>query len=232
MAVPDSDIDLALYIDHSLLVPTATSEQVAALCGEADRYRFPTVCVYPSAVKQAVQLLHGKKTAVCTVIGFPTGATTSAVKRYEALEAVENGAIELDVVINLGWLKEGRSEELFQEIASICEETGKTVKAILETSQLTDTEKRLAAEICMDAGVAYLKTSTGWFGGATVADVKFLKEISRGRVGIKASGGIRTAEQAIALIAAGATRLGTSRGVELVRSQREGAEIGDRSSEY
>lgn len=232
MAVPDSDIDLALYIDHSLLVPTATSEQLSALCGEADRYRFPTVCVYPNAVKQAVQLLHGKKTAVCTVIGFPTGATTSAVKRYEALEAVENGAIELDVVINLGWLKEGKSEELFQEIASICEETGKTVKAILETSQLTDTEKRLAAEICMDAGVAYLKTSTGWFGGATVADVKFLKEVSRGRVGIKASGGIRTAEQAIALIAAGATRLGTSRGVELVRARREDTGIGDRSSEY
>jgi deoxyribose-phosphate aldolase len=232
MAVHASDIDLAQYIDHSLLVPTATSEQLTALCGEADRYRFPTVCIYPAAVRQAVQLLHGKKTAVCTVIGFPTGANTSATKHYEALEAVENGASELDVVINLGWLKEGKSEALFQEIASICEDTGKTVKAILETSQLTDREKRIAAEICMDAGVAYLKTSTGWFGGATVADVKMLQEVSKGRVGIKASGGIRTAEQAIALIAAGATRLGTSRGVELLRSQREGSEVSSRDSEY
>jgi deoxyribose-phosphate aldolase len=232
MAVPDLDIDLARYIDHSLLVPTATSEQVAILCEEADRYRFPTVCVYPSAVKPAVQLLHGKKTAVCTVIGFPTGATTSAVKRYEALEAVDNGARELDVVINLGWLKEGKSEELFQEIAAICEDTGKTVKAILETSQLTPTEKRLAAEICMDAGAEYLKTSTGWFGGATVADVKFLAEIARGRASVKASGGIRTVEQALALIEAGATRLGTSRGVELMRSRRKGAGADQRSSEY
>jgi deoxyribose-phosphate aldolase len=222
MAASDSDLDLAQYIDHSLLAPTATSEQLEACCQQADQYRFPTVCVYPAAVKQAVQLLHGKKTLVCSVIGFPSGATTAAVKRYEALEAADNGARELDVVINLGWLKEGKSEELFQEIASICEETGQTVKAILETSQLTDTEKRLAAEICMDAGVSYLKTSTGWFGGATVSDVNFLKEISKGRVGIKASGGIRTLEQAIALIQAGATRLGTSRGVDLVRQQKSG----------
>jgi len=163
MAITDSDLDLAQYIDHSLLIPTATSEQLEAYCQQADQYHFPTVCVYPAAVKQAVQLLHGKKTLVSTVIGFPAGATTSAVKRYEALEA---------------------------------------------------------AEICMDAGVSYLKTSTGWFGGATVSDVKFLKEISKGRVGIKASGGIRTLEQALALIQAGATRLGTSRGVDLVRQQK------------
>jgi deoxyribose-phosphate aldolase len=221
MAVTDSDLDLAQYIDHSLLAPTATGEQLEAFCQQADQYRFPTVCVYPSAVKQAVKLLYGKKPLVSTVIGFPAGATTAAVKRYEALEAVDNGARELDVVINLGWLKEGKSEELFQEIASICEETGQTVKAILETSQLTDSEKRLAAEICMDAGVSYLKTSTGWFGGATVSDVKFLREISKGRVGIKASGGIRTLEQAIDLIEAGATRLGTSRGVDLVRQQKQ-----------
>jgi len=144
MAITDSDLDLAQYIDHSLLIPTATSEQLEAYCQQADQYHFPTVCVYPAAVKQAVQLLHGKKTLVSTVIGFPAGATTSAVKRYEALEAADNGAKELDVVINLGWLKDGKSEQLFQEIASICQETGQTVKAILETSQLTDTEKRLA----------------------------------------------------------------------------------------
>jgi deoxyribose-phosphate aldolase len=219
MTIADSEIDIANYIDHALLDPTATAEQVAQCCGEAERFHFAAVCVYPTAVRQAGELLHGKKIQICTVIGFPTGATTSAVKLYEAQEAVENGATELDVVVNLGWLKVGKSEEIYREIAAICEETGQTVKAILETNLLTDTEKRLAAEICMDAGVAYLKTNTGWFGGATVADVRFLRNITKGQVGIKASGGIRTLEQALELIAAGATRLGTSRGVELVRQQ-------------
>lgn len=153
--------------------------------------------------------------------GFPTGASTSAVKLYEAKEAVENGATELDVVINLGWVKTGLSNKIYQEIAEICTETRQTVKVVLETNLLTDTEKRLAAEICMDGGASYLKTSTGWFGGATVADVSYLNQLTRGRVGIKASGGIRTLEQALALIEAGATRLGTSHGVDLVRQQRE-----------
>lgn len=220
MAGADLNIDLAEYIDHALLVPIATPEQVEQYCAQADQHHFPTVCLYPSAVKQAAQLLYGRKTKVCAVIGFPCGATTSGVKRYEAQEAVENGATELDVVINLGWLKSGRSEDLYREMATICEETGQTVKAILETALLTDTEKRLAAEVCMDAGVAYLKTNTGWFGGATVDDVRFLREVSKGQVKIKASGGIRTVEQAIALIEAGASRLGTSHGVDLIRQQQ------------
>lgn len=221
MTITDSGIDIANYIDHALLDPTATPEQIEQCCVEAERFHFAAVCIYPTAVRQAGELLHGKKIQICTTIGFPTGATTSAVKLYEAQEAVENGATELDVVINLGWLKVGKSEEIYREIAAICEETGLTVKAILETNLLTDTEKRLAAEICMDAGVAYLKTNTGWFGGASVADVRFLRNITKGQVGIKASGGIRTLEQALELIAAGATRLGTSRGVELVRQQEE-----------
>lgn len=219
MPVTDSEIDIAAYIDHSLLKPTATAEEVTQCCQEALQYKFPAVCIYPVAVRQAAEILHNQKTQVCTVIGFPTGATTSATKLYEAREAVENGATELDVVINLGWLKSGQSEKIYREIAEICEATDKTVKAILETTVLTDTEKRLAAEICMDAGVAYLKTSTGWFGGATVADVKLLGEISKGRVGIKASGGIRTIQQAIELIEAGATRLGTSRSVDLIHQR-------------
>ena len=216
-----SEINLADYIDHTLLKPSATPEEIQQCCRDAIKYNFPVVCIYPCAVKQVTELLHNHKIEVCTVIGFPTGANTSAVKLYEAQEAVDNGATELDVVINLGWLKSGESENIYQEMASICEETGKTVKAILETTVLTEEEKRLAAEICLDAGVSYLKTSTGWFGGATVADIKLLKEVSRGRVGIKASGGIRTVEQALALIEAGATRLGTSRGVDLVKQQRE-----------
>ena len=221
-----SEINLADYIDHSLLKPTAIPEEVAKCCDEALQYNFPAVCVYPSAVKQATEILHNKRVEICTVIGFPTGANTPGVKLYEAQEAVENGATELDVVINLGWLKSGQSDKIYQEIAQICEATGKTVKAILETAVLTDKEKKLAAEICMDAGVAYLKTSTGWFGGATVADVSLLREISGGQVGIKASGGIRTVTQARELIAAGATRLGTSRGIDLIRQQNsQGNEV-------
>ncbi|MGH1392593.1 MAG: deoxyribose-phosphate aldolase [Trichormus sp.] len=216
MAADYPDIDIAPFIDHALLTPTATPEQVEQWCQQADRFNFASVCVYPVYVKQAAELLHGKKPKVCTVIGFPTGATTAAVKLYEAQEAVENGATELDLVMNLGWLKVGKTDAIHREIAEICEETGQTVKVILETNLLTDAEKKLAAEIAMDAGAAFLKTSTGWSGGATVSDVRLLKEVARDRVGIKASGGIRTLEQALDLILAGATRLGTSRGIDLI----------------
>lgn len=212
-------INLAEFIDHALLNPTATPEQVAQCCEEADLFNFAAVCIYPAHVRQAVELLHGKRSQVCTVIGFPTGATTSAVKLYEAQEAVENGATELDVVINLGWLKSGKTEEVHRELAEICDATGQTVKAILEMGLLTESEKKLAAEICLDAGVQFLKTNTGWYGGATVEDVRLLKAVSNDRVGIKASGGIRTPEQAISLILAGATRLGTSRGPDLIRQR-------------
>ncbi len=220
MAVIRSEINIADFIDHAILNPTATPQEVEKACREADQFQFPTVCVYPSAVKQAVELLHNRKPQVCAVIGFPSGATTSAVKCYEAQEAAANGATELDVVINLGWLKAGKSEDIYREIAQICEETGQIIKAILETRVLTDTEKRLVAEICLDAGVSFLKTSTGWFGGATVEDVQLLHQIAKGRVGIKASGGIRSLNQALDLIEAGATRLGTSKGVELIRQQQ------------
>jgi len=164
---------------------------------------------------------------VCTVIGFPTGATTTATKCYEAAEAVENGAAELDVVINLGWLKGGSPERVNREIAEICEETGVVIKAIIETGLLTQQEKQLAVEVCLDAGVTFIKTNTGWFGGATVADVELIRAITRGQVGIKASGGIRTLENAIALIEAGANRLGTSRGLQLIQQQEKISYIED-----
>jgi deoxyribose-phosphate aldolase len=211
------DINLSDYIDHTLLNPMATAEAIAQLCEEADKYHFPTVCVYPSRVKESVALLHNRNPSVCTVIGFPTGATTSAVKLYEAQEALENGAAELDVVINLGWLKQGDFDAVHQEIAEICGLSDAPVKAILETSVLNDAEKRMAAKLCMEAGVEFLKTSTGWQGGATVEDVRLLKELTQDRIGIKASGGIRTLEQAMTLILAGAIRLGTSHGVLLVQ---------------
>jgi deoxyribose-phosphate aldolase len=229
MALDYADVDIAPLIDHALLDPAATPEQVAKWCQEADRYRFAAVCVYPVYVRQAAELLHGKSPKVCTVIGFPSGATTPAAKLYEAQEAVENGATELDVVIHVGGLKAGNTEQVYREIAQICQETGQVVKAILETALLTDDQKQLAAEICLDAGAQFLKTSTGWRGGATVADVRLLKAVSGGEAGIKASGGIRTIEQALELVEAGATRLGTSRSLDLLR-QYEMLGAGQRTS--
>ncbi|WP_373538052.1 deoxyribose-phosphate aldolase [Microcoleus sp.] len=219
MARNQADIDIAPLIDYGLIDPTATPDQVENCCQQAERFGFATVCVYPAYVRQAVQLLHGKKPKVCTVIGFPTGASTSTVKLYEALEAADNGAVELDVSVNLGLLKAGRIDEFHRELAEICEQTGKTIKAIIESSLLSDPEKQLAAEICMEAGVAYIKTNTGFFGAATVDDVRLLNEVTKGRIGIKAAGGIRTHEQALDLVVAGATRLGTSRGPELLRQR-------------
>jgi deoxyribose-phosphate aldolase len=154
---------------------------------------------------------------VSTVVGFPLGTNTAEAKLYEAQLAVEQGCQELDVRINLAWLKARELDWLHAEIAQIVEETGVCVKAILETAQLDEEEKKLAAEICMDAGAAFLMTSTGWMGGATLADVQLLAQLSRGRVGVKASGGIRTLAQAEAMIAAGATRIGTSWGLELMQ---------------
>ena len=212
-----SDLDLASYIDHSLLDPTAGPGQVERLCREADRFGFASVCVLPCNVKQAVELLHSRPSKVSTVIGFPLGGNMQGVKVYEAMAAREAGAQELDVVINVGWLKAGDSDRVHGEMAQLVEETGLPIKAILETAVLTEEEKRLAGELCADAGVAFLKTSTGWRGGATVADVKLLWEITRGQVAVKASGGIKTVDGAFALIEAGATRLGTSRGVRLIQ---------------
>ncbi len=219
--MPYLEIDPVPYIDHTLLDPTAGFDRIDQACAEADRYGFHSVCVYPYYVQRVVENLNRKKPKVCTVIGFPSGASTSATKLYEAQEATDRGATELDVVINLSLLKAGETEAFHRDIAQICESTGQTVKAILEMSLLTVEEQRLAAEICMDAGVAFLKTSTGWSGGATIEQVKLLKSITQGRVGIKASGGIRSAEQAIALIEAGANRIGTSRGVEIVAELKQ-----------
>ena len=214
-----ADFDLRDYIEHTLLNPFATREQIEYLCLQADQYRFPGVCIAPCHVKQAVEILYNKNCQVYTVIGFPNGFSTSASKLFEAREAVEFGVDGLDVVLNLGWIKERQLDAIHREIAEICELTQKPVKAILEMTQLSDEEKHLATEVCMDAGVQYLKTSTGWFGGATVADVRLLKSWVSDRCGIKASGGIKTYKQAVALVQAGATRLGTSHGVNLIKMQ-------------
>ncbi|CAN1209088.1 deoxyribose-phosphate aldolase [Tumidithrix helvetica PCC 7403] len=217
-----SEIDPIPYIDHTVLDPTAGSDRIDQACDEADRYGFKSVCIYPCYVARAVERLHKKKPRVCTVIGFPSGGNTAATKLYEAQEAMELGAQELDVVINLSLLKSGQTDAMHREIAQICEATDLPVKAILEMGLLTVPEQQLAAEVCLDAGVAFLKTSTGWAGGATVEQVRLLKAIAGNRVGIKASGGIRSLAQAIALIEAGATRLGTSRGVDIIAEMKAG----------
>jgi deoxyribose-phosphate aldolase len=215
------DIDLGSYIDHALLGIRCTKQDIQRGCREAEYFRFPVVCIYPCYVRYAAELLHNKKVGISAVVGFPSGMSTTKIKVYEAVEAVENGASELDVMLNLGLLQAGEYDSLHAEIAEICQESGKPVKAILETALLNDEQKRMAAEICLQAGVSYLKTSTGFFGGATVEDVQLLAKITKGSIGIKASGGIRTVEQALELLAAGATRLGTSRGIQLVEELQE-----------
>ena len=215
------EIDLAPLIDHTFLNPVASRSQIEQCCDYAQRYQFAAICIYPCYVPLATECLRGKSPKVSTVIGFPSGASTSAVKYYEAQEAAENGATELDVMVNLSWIKQGETQKLYQEIASICEDTGQTVKAIIETAVLTDAQKRLATEVVMDAGATWVQTNTGWYGGATVADVKLLKQFSKGKLGVKAAGQIRTYQQAAELILAGAARLGTSYSVEIVRQQNE-----------
>lgn len=214
-----SEIDLAEFIDHSLLTPVATAEQVQQWCLEAEQFNFPTVCLSPAHVKQAAELLHRKQPQVCTVIGYPAGATTPATKLYEAQEAVEAGATELDVMLNLGWLKSGQTNEIYRELAEICQAVGLPVKAVLETYLLTDSEKQLAVEISIDAGASFIQTNTGWGGPATLADVRLLKSVAKDQIQIKAAAGIQSFAQAIELILAGATRLGTSRGPDLVRQR-------------
>ncbi len=221
MALLSTPPALAPLIDHSLLAPGATPDHVRHWCQEAQRYGFAAVCVNPCHVRLAREELGRSKVELCTVIGFPTGATTSAVKLYEAQEAVENGATELDVVINLAWAKTGQGDLLYRELAEICEATGVPVKVILEMGLLTPPEVALAVAAAMDAGARFLKTSTGWNGGATVEGVRQLVDLAQGQVGIKASGGIRTAAQALELVTAGATRLGTSQGPAIVREQEE-----------
>jgi deoxyribose-phosphate aldolase len=228
MLEESKNLDIAPYIDHSLLGGAATPEMVAQWCEEADRYGFAAVCVNPCYVRQVTSLLHQKRPQICTVIGFPTGSSTTTSKLYEAQEAVDNGARELDVVINIGWLKAGLVDDVHREIAEICEATGSNIKAILEMSLLTPPECRIAAQICMEAGVRMLKTGTGWHGAATVEEVRLLKELTKDQIGIKAAGGIRTHDKAVELMLAGATRLGTSWGINLLKQREQHSE--DRES--
>ncbi len=208
-------MNLASYIDHTLLKPGATVEDIITLCAEAEQYKFAAVCVNPVYVDLAAHCLAGTGVKTATVIGFPLGATFTKTKVAEAKEAVLRKANELDMVINIGAAKAGLWEAVTDDIRQVVEAAdGAVVKVIIETGLLTDDEKRQACQAVMDAGAQFVKTSTGFgSGGATVEDIRILKQAVGEKIGIKASGGIRTLEQAKELIAAGATRLGTSAGI-------------------
>lgn len=216
-----SPTSLAAVLDHTLLKPEATRDQILALCREAAEHRFACAMVNPTWVPLATSVLVGTAIPVGVVIGFPLGATLSTTKRDEAREMVKLGARELDMVLNIGMLKSGFYEQTESDIRSVVEvgrAAGAVVKVILETCLLTMPEKLRAAEMAIHAGGDYLKTSTGFStGGATAADVALLRGIAGDRCGVKASGGIRTLSEARAMLEAGATRIGASAGVRIVQ---------------
>jgi deoxyribose-phosphate aldolase len=209
---------VARMVDHTLLKPNATQDEVAKLCEEARKYCFASVCINPSYVAYSAQLLQGSGVKVCTVIGFPLGSTTPTVKSVEARDAIANGADEIDMVINVGALKSGNDAVVYEDIKAVREATrGRVLKVILETALLSDDEKVRACVMSKKAGADFVKTSTGFGGGgATVEDVKLMRQTVGPLMGVKASGGIRDTKAAEAMIAAGATRLGTSASVAIV----------------
>lgn len=211
--------EIARSIDHTLLKPEATSEDVRRLCREAAEHSFFAVCVNSRFVPLAAGELKGTNVAVAAVVGFPLGAMSTAAKAFEAAQAVKDGATEIDMVLPIGALKEGRDDEVREDIAAVVNATKPAlVKVILETSMLDDARKILACRLSVEAGAAFVKTSTGFGGGgATVEDVKLMKETVGDKAKVKASGGVRSLEQARAMLDAGASRLGTSSGVALVR---------------
>lgn len=210
---------LARKIDHTLLKPEATKEQIEKLCDEAKTYRFYSVCVNPSWVETASELLKGTDVKVCTVIGFPLGATTTEVKREETKDAIAKGATEVDMVIPVGKLKSGQDEAVKADIAAVVEaaKDQALVKVIIETSLLTEEEKVKACQLAVEAGADYVKTSTGFStGGATVEDIRLMRQTVGPDIGVKASGGIRDLKTANAMIEAGASRIGASSSVAIV----------------
>lgn len=213
--------DLAHYIDHTLLKPDATRDEIIKLCEEGVRYGFASVCINPMWVREASCLLRGSGVKVCTVIGFPLGANAPDVKAYEARRAIFDGASELDMVINIGALKSGDYELVLRDIAGVVEvahDVGYLCKVIIETALLTDDEKIRACRIAKDAGADFVKTSTGFSkGGATAADIALMRSVVGGEMGVKASGGVKDLKQAQEMIRAGATRIGASVGVKIVQ---------------
>lgn len=215
-----SRLELASRIDHTLLNPGAPRDAVQTLCREAVEWEFASVCVHPCRVEVAVDALMDEEPAVVTVIGFPLGATTTRVKRIEAKQALETGADELDMVMNRGWLKDDEPTRVRQDIEAVLETTAdQRVKVIVEATLLNEEQLVQACRLAEEAGADFVKTSTGYAGGgATVEDVRIMRRAVGDRVGVKASGGIRTRRQAEDLLEAGANRIGSSSGIDLLRS--------------
>ena len=213
--------DWASLIDHTLLKPEASENDIKHLCEEAARFRFASVCVNPTWVRAAACHLHGSGIPVCTVIGFPLGATLSDVKAYEARRAIFDGAREVDMVINIGALKSGDDcavEEDIRSVASVAHESDVICKVIIETALLTDDEKVRACTAAKNAGADFVKTSTGFSkGGATVADIALMRRAVGTALGVKASGGVKGLDDARKLVQAGATRIGASVGVKIAQ---------------
>ena len=209
------------YIDHTLLKQDATVEQIDRLLSEAKDYDFASVCVNPCWVAHAKSGLETTDVKVCTVVGFPLGATTSAVKSFETKEAIQNGADEIDMVINVGALKSGYVDLVESDIRAVVEASGdKLVKVIIEACLLTDEEKVQACQLAQKAGADFVKTSTGFStGGATLSDVKLMRQTVGPDMGVKAAGGARSYTDAVAFVEAGATRIGTSSGVAILKGE-------------
>jgi deoxyribose-phosphate aldolase len=216
-------VDLARYIDHTLLKPDATADDIDRLCAEAIRHGFASVCINPVWVPRAAASLKGTGIPVASVIGFPFGATLPEIKAHEARAVIRAGAREIDMVINIGALKSGMQEQVRADIAAVsdaCHESGALNKVIIETALLTDREKVIACQLAREAKADFVKTSTGYAGGgATVFDVALMRETVGPKIGVKASGGIRTKDDVEEMIAAGATRIGASAGVKIVTGE-------------
>jgi deoxyribose-phosphate aldolase len=221
IGVIPNDLDLAKMIDHTLLKPDATQEQIAQLCFEARKYGFASVCINPTWVELCAKLLEGSPVKVCTVIGFPLGATSPEVKTFETQVALGHGATEIDMVINVGALKARDLDLVAKDIRGVVAtaHSGKSiVKVIIEAILLTDEEKTIACLLAKEAGADYVKTSTGFAsGGATVHDVALMRRVVGPDMGVKAAGGVRTYEDAENMIKAGATRIGASAGVKIIQ---------------
>jgi deoxyribose-phosphate aldolase len=215
---------IAAMIDHTLLKPDATRQQIEELCREAAQFKFATVCVNPTWVAACARLLAGSDVGVCSVVGFPLGATTADVKGYETQRAIFDGAREIDMVINIGALKSGDLRLVERDIEAVtgpCRDCGALSKVIIEAALLTDDEKVTACTVAKAAGADYVKTSTGFGpGGATAADVALMRRVVGADMGVKAAGGVRDLEGMKAMIAAGATRVGASAGVKIVQQAR------------
>lgn len=214
--------ELNKYIDHTLLKAGSSKEQVKQIIDEAIEHNFFSVCLNPTWVEYAAEELKNSDVKVCTVIGFPLGANTSDVKAYEAKNAVAKGAHEVDMVINIDKVKSNDYEYVLNDVRAVVDAAGDAlVKVIIETALLTDQEKAIVCEIAKEAGADYVKTSTGFStGGATEADVELMREVVGPDMGVKASGGISTTEDALGLIEKGATRLGASKGIQIIEGQK------------